>query len=152
MVNAGGWTAMANPFIKGSTVATADIQRNLPLCKEYAWDFTRDNFIYGKDKQPKIVTGNKAIQIWVWKVLRVERYRFRAYFDDYGIELERFIGKVTNDSISHFDLFEYVKEALLVNPYIIEVEEVDFVQEHRQVVLHIGLQTIYGHTTIGVEV
>ena len=152
MVNAGGWTAMANPFIKGGTVATADIQRNLPLCKEYAWDFARDNFIYGKDKQPKIVTGNKAIEIWVCKTLRVERYRFSAYFDDYGIELERFIGKVTNDSISHFELFEYVKEALLVNPYIIEVEEVDFTQEHKQVVLHIALQTIYGHITIGVEV
>lgn len=98
------------------------------------------------------MTGNDAIKVWVWKTLRVERYRYRAYYDDYGIEFEQFIGKKPNDTPSQYDLFEYVKDALLVNPYIINVDAVNVIQEHKTITLQIELQTIYGPNTIGVEV
>lgn len=113
--------------MKGNTPANLDIQRNLPMCKELAWDFQRDDYIYDAVGNHKYATGNEAIKVWVWKTLRVERYRYRAYFDDYGIELEQFVGKKPNDMPSQYELFEYVKDALMVNPYIINVDAVDVV-------------------------
>ena len=74
------------------------------------------------------------------------------YYDDYGIEFEQFIGKKPNDTPSQYELFEYVKDALLVNPYIINVDAVDVIQENKTITLQIELQTIYGPNTIGVEV
>ena len=115
-------------------------------------DFQRDTYQYDRNGNHKFVTGNDAIKVWVWKTLRVERYRYRAYYDDYGIEFEQFIGKKPNDTPSQYDLFEYVKDALLVNPYIINVEAVNVIQEHKIITLQIELQTIYGPNTIGVEV
>lgn len=143
---------MSNPFMKGNVPSNLDIQKNLPLCKELAWDFQSDDYLYDKNKNHKYVTGNEAVKVWVWKALRVERYRYRAYYDDYGIELEKFIGKVTNDTPSQFDLFQYVKDALLVNPYITNVDAVDVIQEHKKIILQIELQTVYGPNMIGVEV
>lgn len=143
---------MSNPFMKGNTPSSIDVNKNLPLCKELAWDFQRDTYQYDRNGNHKYVTGNDAIKVWVWKTLRVERYRYRAYYDDYGIEFEQFIGKKPNDTPSQYDLFEYVKDALVVNPYIINVDAVNVIQEHKIITLQIELQTIYGPNTIGVEV
>ena len=80
---------MSNPFMKGNTPSSIDVNKNLPLCKELAWDFQRDTYQYDRNGNHKYVTGNDAIKVWVWKTLRVERYRYRAYYDD----LNNLLGK-----------------------------------------------------------
>lgn len=69
-----------------------------------------------------------------------------------ALSLNNLLGKKPNDTPSQYDLFEYVKDALLVNPYIINVDAVNVIQEHKIITLQIELQTIYGPNTIGVEV
>lgn len=124
----------------------------LPLFQELDWDFKRQTFQYGPNGAHIVVTGNEALKIWIRKALMVERYRFRAYFDDYGAELERFIGTVPNDTAAGNQVFDYVREALLVNPYITEVTNISAVQEEKQIILTIAVQTVYGNTRIGIEV
>lgn len=142
---------MANPFVFGSTNDTVE-SFALPEFKEYAWDFAKNSFIYDDNGQHKIVTRNEAIKIWVYKALLTERYRYRAYFDDYGAELEHFIGTVPNDDKQAGEVYRYIEEALLVNPYILEVENVSFEQAGKAITLNIALTTVYGSATLGIEV
>lgn len=142
---------MANPFVTGPTAAETTAS-DLPVFKEYAWDYERDRFIYNADGTHKIVEKNEAIKVWVLHTLRVERYRYLAYFDDYGIELEPFVGTGPNDSERSSELFRYVKEGLLVNPYILDVTALSTKLGHKKITMTLHLETVYGSTSIGIEV
>ncbi len=142
---------MANPFVTGPTAAETTAS-DLPVFKEYAWDYERDRFIYNADGTHKIVEKNEAIKVWVLHTLRVERYRYLAYFDDYGIELEPFVGTGPNDSERSSELFQYVKEGLLVNPYILDVTALSTKLDHKKIIMTLHLETVYGSTSIGIEV
>lgn len=142
---------MSNPFVVGpSTSETAS--QSLPTFTEFAWDFDKDDFIYQRDGSHAIVTGKEAIKAWVLHVLRCERYRYLAYFDDYGIELEKFIGTGPNDGQRSSELFRYVKEGLMVNPYITDVTALQVTQEHKKITMVIHLETVYGEVEMGIEV
>lgn len=132
---------MANPFVSGSS--TTQGANVLPIFQEYAWDFDKDCFIFA-DGRHKIVTENEALKVWIYKTLKTERYRYRAYDSSYGIELEQFIGKHTNDRPTAQKVKRYIDAALLVNPYIVSVDDIQFTIEKDLLQLDIALITIYG--------
>lgn len=142
---------MANPFVTGPS-ETETTRVNLPTFKEFAWDFDKDKFLYNADGSHKIVEQNEAIKVWVMHALRVERYRYLAYFDDYGVELEPFIGTGPNDGERSSELFQYIKEGLLVNPYILDVTALSATLDHKKITMHLSLETVYGSTSVGIEV
>lgn len=135
---------MANPFVAGPSEFEEGITKELPLFKEYAWDFKKNTFIYDEEGKKIILEGNEALKVWIIKALKTERYRYRAYFDDYGAELEHFIGKTINDAPEAAEVYRYVKEALLVNPYNIAVSDVSFTQTKKKLVLNVAVVTVYG--------
>lgn len=142
---------MANPFILGSAVTQAAIDTQKEF-KEYAYDFTKNSFIYNADGTLKVVTRNEAIKIWVYKTLLTERYLYRAYFDDYGAEIEHFIGTVPNDDKEAGNLYRYIEEALLVNPYVTSVDNINVVQTAKAITLQLEITTVYGKSTLEIEV
>lgn len=142
---------MANPFVTGPT-ATETTSSDLPTFKEYAWDYEKDRFLFNADGSHKIVEKNEAIKVWVLHALRCERYRYLAYFDDYGIELEPFVGTGPNDTERSSELFQYVKEGLLVNPYILDVTALSTKLDHKKITMTLQLETVYGSSSIGIEV
>lgn len=140
---------MSNPFIFGPTDSSKiDTEE---FC-EYAYDFKKNCFLYDEEGKQIILKRNEAIKVWVYKALLTERFLYLAYFDDYGAELEHFIGKVPNDDTEASKLFDYIEEALLVNPYIISVDNLNVAQDHKKITLNIGLTTVYGKYTLGIEV
>ena len=143
---------MADPYVAIDVTNTSDTDL-LPLYKEYAWDFDNDCFIYDSDGNHKVVEQNEALKVWVYKTLKVERYRYRAYNDDYGMELEQFVGKNPNNPETAETLKRFIREGLLVNPYIEKINSIDVtVQEHDYLELTIDLTTIYGDLTTTVTV
>lgn len=142
---------MANPFMLGPS-DTETNESILPEFTEFAWDFSKDCFIYEADGAHKIVRGKDAVKVWVWHVLRCERYRHLAYYDDYGIELEKFIGTGPNDEKRRSELFQCIKDGLLVNPYITNVTAINVEQENKKIVMTLHLDTVYGETELGIEV
>ncbi len=142
---------MANPFVVGPDVAQ-NLRTDLPTFKEFAWDYEKDQFLYDADGGHKIVEKNEAIKVWVLHVLRCERYRYLAYFDDYGIELGPFVGTGPNDQERSSELFQYVKEGLLVNPYILDVTALSTQLDHKKITMTLQLETVYGTTSVGIEV
>ena len=142
---------MANPFVTGPT-ASDITSNNLPVFKEFAWDFERDRFLYNADGSHKIVEKNEAIKVWVMHALRVERYRYLAYFDDYGIELEPFVGTGPNDKERSSEVLQYMKEGMLVNTYIVDVIALSTELDHKTITMKLNLETVYGSTSVRIEV
>ena len=142
---------MANPFVAGPDVPQ-NLRTDLPVFKEFAWDYEKDQFLYNYDGGHKIVEKNEAVKVWVLHALRCERYRYLAYFDDYGIELEPFVGTGPNDQERSSELFRYIKEGLLVNPYILDVTALSTQLDHKKITMTLQLETVYGTTSVGIEV
>ena len=68
------------------------------------------------------VTGIEALKIWVYRALHQEseRFRYSAWSWDYGNELGTLLGGCVDRGILESRLRQYIREALLVSPYIVQ--------------------------------
>ncbi len=129
------------PFMTGGSATSS--ANALPIFREYAWDFEHDCFIY-RDGKHVIVEGKEALKVWIYKTLKTERYRHPIYSRSYGVELEQYQGKRTNNDETEMEVERYVTEALLVNPYIRRVVSIDHTCEKDVLSMDITLDTEYG--------
>ena len=120
---------------------------SFPLYREIAWDFKRDIPIL-ENGDFKIVEGNEAIKVWVYKALLVPRYNYSIYSWNYGSELMDLIGKAYTPSLTKEEAKRYIKEALLINPYILEVTVVDTSFNNGLLSADIKIVTIYGESEV----
>lgn len=125
---------------------------DLPLFQEYAWDFERDCFLYDVNGQHILLTGNPALEVWIYKALKTERFEYLAYSWQYGIELKPFIGKVMGVQERYSELRRVITECLMVNPYIRSIDSFSITPENRAELIrvHITLTTVYGEVEINV--
>lgn len=125
---------------------------DLPLFQEYAWDFERDCFIYDVNGRHILLTGNPALEVWIYKALKTERFEYLAYSWQYGIELKPFIGKVMGVQERYSELRRVITECLMVNPYIRSIDSFSITPENRAELIrvHITLTTVYGEVEINV--
>jgi hypothetical protein len=140
-----------NPFI--SMQETENENEDLNLLKEYAWDFIHDCFIYNSDGTHKIVTENAALEVWIYKALKTERYRYDCYRhgelnidSNFGVELEQYIGTNKNNAETATQIIARVKECLEINPYISSINSIDITEiKGDKLTLSINLTSIYGN-------
>lgn len=130
------------PFISASASA-ATTSTDLPIPKEYAWDFEND-CLKVIDGKLTTVTETEAIKIWAMKVLRIPRYRYLAYSWNYGNELESLIGQGLSKEIAQSQTVSLVRDALLVNPYIQDIQDVSMDMENAVLKVNCTLITPYG--------
>lgn len=125
---------------------------DLPLFQEYAWDFECDCFLYDVNGRHLLLTGNPALEVWIYKALKTERFEHLAYSWQYGIELKPFIGKVMGVQERYSELRRVITECLMVNPYIKSIDSFSITPGNRAelVRLHITLTTVYGEVAINV--
>lgn len=125
---------------------------DLPLFQEYAWDFERDCFLYDVNGRHILLTGNPALEVWIYKALKTERFEYLAYSWQYGIELKPFIGKVMGVQERYSELRRVITECLMVNPYIKSIDSFSITPGNRAelVRVHITLTTVYGEVEINV--
>ncbi len=134
------------PFISQS-VPAANASADLPVPKEYAWDFANDCLLM-TDGKLKTVTEAEAIKIWAMKALRTPRYRYLAYSWDYGNELEGLIGQGLSKEITESETTSLIREALQVNPYIRDIRDVSMNHEGSGLKVNCTLITPYGEVEI----
>lgn len=133
-----------------ASVSTTPTQTDLPLFKEYAWDFDTNRFIYDDKGKHILLEANEAIKIWCYKALKTERFTYLAYTHGFGIELYPFVAKVMGVLERKSELKRMITEALMVNPYILSVDSITFSEEERgeDVEIHIVMTTVYGELVI----
>ena len=86
------------PFISNTDEVKVD--NSFPLYREVAWDFKNDTPII-QNGDFKIVEGNEAIKVWVYKALLTPRYNYSIYswnwscfiFDMFRIWIRIFLSK-----------------------------------------------------------
>ena len=133
------------PFV--SNIEEVKIDNTFPLYKEVAWDFKR-NIPIIENRDFKIVEGNEAIKVWVYKALLVPRYQYSIYSWDYGSELMDLIGKAYTPSLTKSEAKRYIEEALKINPYILEVNVVDTSFNDSTLSANVKITTIYGESEV----
>ena len=133
------------PF--ASNIENVKTDNTFTLYKEVAWDFEKDNPIL-ENKEFKIVEGNEAIKVWVYKALLTPRYQHSIYSWDYGSELLSLIGKAYTPELTKSEAKRYIKEALEINPYILEVDVIDMSFRDSVLSANIKLLTIYGESEV----
>ena len=133
------------PFI--SNVNEVKVDNSFPLYKEVAWDFKKDIPIT-QNGDFKIVEGNEAIKVWIYKALLTPRYNYSIYSWNYGSELMDLIGKAYTPSLTKEEAKRYIKEALSINPYILEVTVTDTSFSNGILSADIKIVTIYGESEV----
>ena len=126
-----------------------DIVKNnsFPLYKEVAWDFKRDVPIL-ENGDFKIVEGNEAVKVWVYKALLVPRYNYSIYSWDYGSELMDLIGKAYTPQLTKSEAKRYIEEALKINPYILDVNVINTDFKDSVLSANVKITTIYGESEV----
>lgn len=137
------------PFA-GLTRTVESSQNDLPLFREYDWNFEDDTFRYNASGKRIALDGDEALKIWVYKALKTERNQYLAYSTRYGIELKPFIGKVMSVGERYSELKRVIIECLMVNPYIKSIDSIEFDANGDKVDCQIELTTIYGGININV--
>lgn len=132
------------PFIDFLADTNIDIPEDepLPLYREIAWDFKNDHPLI-ENNEFKIVEMNDAISVWIYHAIKTYRYAFSIYSWDFGCEIDTLLGQNYTPAHTKAEVTRYIEEALLINPYILEINkiEVDFDGDVLQVDMRIT--TIY---------
>jgi hypothetical protein len=121
----------------------------LPLYKEYAWDFTKNDFLL-KDGKFQIVTGLEALKVWINKALLTARYRYLAYSWNYGNELDNLVGQGLSSNATQSEAQRYVEECLSVNPYIQGITSFSITLDGSKISMGLTVLTVYGEVDISV--
>ena len=120
---------------------------SFPLYREIAWDFKRDIPIL-ENGDFKIVEGNEAIKVWVYKALLVPRYNYSIYTWNYGSELMDLIGKAYTPQLTKSEAKRYIEEALKINPYILDVNVINTDFKDSVLSANVKIVTIYGESEV----
>lgn len=124
---------------------------DLPLLRELAYDFDKDDFIIDEDtKEFKVVEGAEALKVWIYMAIKTIRYNHEIYSWDYGTELNTLIGQKFSRGLTESEAFRYIKEALLINPYINDVENNGITFRGDDLHIKIKVISIYGGIDIDV--
>lgn len=141
------------PFIDADAADTESNEEELPMYREYAYDYTENKLLLDASENTYMVEGNEAIRIWIYKALTTARFRFTAYSSSFGSEHEdNLLGQYVSKDIFVSELERYIVEALMVNPYIEEVNEFSFVETSSGVMASFDCVTIYGTEKISLQV
>jgi hypothetical protein len=115
----------------------------LPLCREAAWDFVNDVPVF-RGGEPVVVEGKEALKVWIWRALRTPRFKYEIYSWAYGSEFESLLGQAYSDSIKTAEAPRYLRECLLINPYITAVRDISVTFDSARLTVKGTAVTIYG--------
>lgn len=105
------------PKIQESTVVT--VENTVGTGKSFLFDFATGDFVVQNGRLVEC-DGIDAIIVWIEKILRTEKGRFKIYEDtDYGCRLEDLlIGNNFTAAFIEAELKREIEDALLQNPNI----------------------------------
>lgn len=130
-----------------SVVSATSAAKSLPLCREVAWDFERGVPIF-ESGNPVIAEGADAVAVWIWHALRTVRGRHRIYTMDYGSDVEALVGQPYTEAIKQSEAIRYVREAILINPYVVSVNDVSVSFAGDDLTISCTVKTVYGEVSV----
>ena len=121
----------------------------LPMYYEVGWNYLKDEPLI-KNNEFVIVEGNEAIKVWIYKAIKTARYQYPIYSWDYGCEISSLIGQKYTKGLTKSEAERYIKEAILINPYVTDVKIIDINFSEDILSVSIQVDTIYGEVNVNV--
>jgi len=133
------------PFMDPQEVPVEETETELPMAREWAWDFEKLDFKL-KDGKMYQVEGKEAVKIWLWKLFMTARYRQVIFDWDYGHELENLIGQGYTQGYLNSEAERYVREAIEYNlkDYVTDVRNVNVSFDEGTLTIEFTAITPYG--------
>ncbi|QEY34610.1 DUF2634 domain-containing protein [Caproiciproducens galactitolivorans] len=129
----------------------ADVDTELPFYREVAWDYEKNAPIW-KNGNPVMLEGKEAVYVWAWNALHTPRFRYEIYTWAYGNEAESLIGQNYSDELKQAEGIRYVRECLLINPYITDVQNTSVSFADGILTIACTLVTVYGEIDLNGDV
>jgi len=115
-----------------------------PLGKSFLFDFNTGQFVK-KDGKLVEVEGKEAIKVWIEKVIRTEKFRFKVYEDsDFGISIEDLFGSNFPQEFIESELKRELTEELTKHPYIESLSGWEFERKSSLLTVHFRVNLING--------
>lgn len=113
----------------------------VPLLKEYAWDFDKDEIILDKNGKFIIVEGIEALKVRNYLSLKIYKGRFFIYKNKVGTKIKDLIGK----SINYVSLRveEMIYEAIVDNIYVTDIDNLEISYINGKVIVTFDVINIY---------
>lgn len=121
----------------------------LPLYQDVEMDYKKGTPKW-QGGQPNLCTGAQAVKSWAWRALRTARYQYSVFSWSYACELEQLIGQPYTADTKVAEAERYVKEALLVCPYIRQVQVRNVHFEGDTLHMDVSIDTVYGEVDLDV--
>ncbi|MCS6110369.1 DUF2634 domain-containing protein [Clostridium botulinum] len=112
----------------------------IPLLKEYAIDFEKEEILVNEKGMFEIVEGLEAVKVRCFLALKIQRNRYLIYLN-VGNNLKSLIGKDL-DYINR-NIKSMLEEALL-DEYVKSIEDIKTSQEGNKVTVEFIINSIYG--------
>lgn len=90
--------------------------------------------------------------MWIWLCLHTQRFRWPIYSWDYGADLEQYIGQSITEEFLNADCEDEIREALLVNPFITDIEDFEASFDNGRLVISFTVVTKFGNTEVDYDV
>ncbi|MGG2053110.1 DUF2634 domain-containing protein [Lysinibacillus pakistanensis] len=117
----------------------------------FLYDFKKGDYVY-RNGAPIIVQGQKALEIWIEKVIRTERFKFKIYDNvEYGVTIEDLIGSNLPYSFLDSEMKRELTESILKNPFIENLSEWKFEREGSLWTITFTVESVYGSFEMEVE-
>ena len=114
---------------------------SIPLLKEYAWDFDKDEIILDRNGKFIIVEGVEALKVRNYLSLRIYKGRFFIYKNKVGTKLKDLIGKSRNYVSLRVE--EMLYEAIVDNIYVTDIENLEISYINDKVIVTFDVINIY---------
>ena len=130
-----------NNFPIEVAVPTNIADTSIPLLKEYAWDFDKDEIILDRNGKFIIVEGIEALKVRNFLSLRIYKGRFFIYNNKVGTRLKDLIGKSKNYVSLRVE--EMIYEAIVDNVYVTDIDNLEINYVNSKIVVTFDVINIY---------
>ena len=113
----------------------------------FNYDFILGDFIL-KDGKVEELMGIDALKVWIFKLLKTEKFKFEIYatgeVDEYGITLMDLIHSDYPYIFIKSEIQREITEELLKNVEILGIKDFVFTREKRTLTVNFTVNSIYG--------
>lgn len=115
-----------------------------PIGKSFLYSFELSDFVL-KDGKMIELHGLESLKMWIRKVLKTERFRFRIYANTpYGVTLEDLIGSSLPRAYIEAEIKREVTTSLLRHTHIESINEWSFVRDGKWMFIRFRVVTVEG--------
>ena len=112
-----------NPFTGDPSNYQSELPQNLPTLFGFDYDFEKNQVVLNENNDVRLVRDIEALKIWCYFTLHTPRWKYEIFTGKYGSEHEELFGYQYSKELVESEAYRYVRECLLANPYVNDVEK-----------------------------